>query len=103
MYHYQFDKKSLIFIHIVETADATAPEVTIIQVQMVPTPDPNEPFTVPPPLEDDHEPDPDDSFQLGRNHTDDNDDDNEGTGGWKEQFLKIVFSLEIVGMPVCHI
>ena len=68
----------MIFIHIVETTDATEPEVPTIQVQVVPTPDPNDPFTVPPPLEDDHEPDPDDSFQLGNNHADDDDDHNEG-------------------------
>ena len=66
----------MIFIHIVETTDAIEPEVTTIKVQIVPAPDPNDPFSVPPPLEDDHETDPDDSLQLGNNH--DDDDDNEG-------------------------
>ena len=68
----------MIFIHIVETTDAIEPEVTTIEVQIVPPPDPNDPFSVPPPLEDDHETDPDDSLQLGNNHADDDDDDNEG-------------------------
>ena len=67
----------MIFIDIVETTDAIEPEVTTIEVQIVPAPDPNDPFSVPPPLEDDHETDPDDSLQLGNNH-DDDDDDNEG-------------------------
>lgn len=44
-------------------------------MQIVPAPDPNDPFSVPPPLEDDHETDPDDSLQLGNNHADDDDDD----------------------------
>ena len=65
-----------IFIHIVETTDAIEPEVTTIQVQIVPAPDPNDPFSVPPPLEDDHETDPNDSLQLGNHHADDDDDDN---------------------------
>ena len=65
------------FIHIVESTDAIEPEVTTIEVQIVPTPDPNDPFCVPPPLEDDHETDLDDSLELGNNHADD-DNDNEG-------------------------
>ena len=69
----------MIFIHIVENTDAIEPEVTTIEVQIVPPLDPNDPFSVPPPLEDDHETDPDDSLQLGNNHADDDDDDdNEG-------------------------
>ena len=59
--------------YIIETTDAiTEPEVATIEVQILPAPDPNDPFNIPPPLEDDDEPD--DPFQLGNDH----DDDNEG-------------------------
>ena len=75
----------MIFIHIVETTDAIEPEVTTIEVQIVPAPDPNDPFSIPPPLEDHHETDPDDSLQLGNNHADDDDDDdNEGPAALNE-------------------
>lgn len=70
----------MIFIHIVETTDAIEPEVTTIEVQVVPAPDLNDPFSVPPPLEDDHETDPDDSLQVGNDHDDDNDDDDVNEG-----------------------
>ena len=70
----------MIFIHIAETTNAIEPEVTTIVVQIVPAPDPNDPFSVPPPLEDDHETDPDDSLQLGNNHADDDDDDDDNEG-----------------------
>ena len=68
----------MIFIHIVETTNAIEPEVTTIEVQIVPAPDPNDPFSAPLPPKDDHETDSDDSLQLGNNHADDDDDDDEG-------------------------
>ena len=67
----------MIFIHIVETTNAIEPEVTTIEVQIVPAPDPNDPFSAPLPPEDDHETDSDDSLQLGNNHADDDDDDDD--------------------------